>query len=483
MTVPNQTLNIIDPGPGTTSAPVTVQRVISGISVGGTAVINVPTSVGDITQVRAICGYGPAAEDVAYALQEYGGPVIFIRHNVSGSALSAQAMVHVGTGVALPTLAGVPNDEYNILITIIATGALGAGTFKYSLDGFSAAIAPTDSNVRVLPSGTTFLIPNTGITVTFAAGTYVAGDTFSFSALPSIPGTTDLAAVKTALVASPQTVIDLWHVSGTQVSASVAATLAAAFAGHLTTLTATQRYARGMIDIGSGDTKANVLTSALTWANTRVLPCYGYTLQASCLPYEGFSTRQVGCIASIGPRAMREAISSDLSRTAAGNVNNVLAISFDSTYDTTIDAAQISTMRTWSGKPGFYICGGKLKCPFGSNFTDMQYGRVMDVACLTTYNAQFPFQSSSFRTTVTGTVDPRDAKTMSETVQGALDDALTSPINAEGQPGHVSSVTYSISLANNLLTSGQLQTQVAIVALGYAKTITTNLFFTVQRAA
>lgn len=482
MSLPSQTLNIIDPGPGTTAPPVTVVHVISGVSVGGTMPVNTPTSIGDITTVRAMLGYGPLAEDVAYALQEFGGPVIAVRHSVSGTALSAQAMTHVGTGVALATLAGVPNDEYVVLLTIILGGARGTATFKYSLDGFSAAIPPTNSDTHIVPTGGSFVIPGTGITVTFAAGTYIAGDTFSFATVPTIPQTADTAAVSTALINAPTLVPDLWQLSGTQVSATVAAALAASMAGYLTTLTQTERYARGIIDIGSGDTGANVKTQALTWASTRIMPCYGYTIQASSLPFEGYGNRQVSCVASQGARAMREAISSDLSRTAAGNLNNVLAISFDSNYDTTIDAAQIATLRTWPGKPGFYIAGGKLKCPFGSNFTDMQYGRIMDVACLTTYNAQFPFQSSSFRTTQTGTVDPRDANSMAQSVQSALNVQLTQPINAEGQPGHVSSVVYSIDLTNNLLSSGQLHSQVAIVALGYAKQIVTNLFFTVAAA-
>ena len=478
MTFPTQTLTVQDPGPGTTAPPVTVVHVLSGVCTGGSIAVNTPTSIGDITKVRTLLGYGPLAEDVAYALQEFGGPVIAVVHNVTGTNLSAQAMTKHGTGTPVCTLTGIPNDEYAITVTIVLGGAVGTATFYYSLDGFVTTIPATQSQTRV--TAATFVIPGTGLTLAFPAGTYVAGDYYTYSTVPTVVASTDLNSAITSVVNAPSIVPDLWHVSGTQASASAAATLATAFAGYMATLTNTQRYVRGMIDIGSGDTENNVLTQALSWASSRVQPAYGYTVMSSCLPFEGFGNRRISCNAAIGIRAMRELMSSDLSRTAAGNCNNVLNISFDANYDTTVDAAQISSMRTWSGKPGFYVAGGKLKCNFGSNFTDLQYGRIMDATCLATYNAQFPFQSATFRTTATGTVDPRDANTLQQTVTSALAAVLTQPLNAEGQPGHVSSFTYTVDLTANILSSQQLITRVALVALGYAKTITTSLAFTVN---
>jgi hypothetical protein len=373
MLFPAQSLTILDPGPGTSPAPAASIPVMSGVCAGGTGVANTLYSIGSIPQVRTILGYGPLAEDVAYALQEFGGPVLAVIHNTSGSNLSAAATTQVGS-VSPPavTVSGTPRDEYKLQVSIVAGGARGTATFQFTLDAWDATIAPfTMSDVRTIPSGGTYAIPNTGLTLNFAAGTYVAADTYSLACVPQIPGTVDLAAVKDLLVAAPSQLFYLWHVAGTQASATTAAALAAAFSGHLTTLTSSFRYAAGFMDVGSGDTASNVKTQADSWTSLRVSPAYGYVYMTSCLPFEGFSTRKVSCVAVEGIRAMKEQISSDLSRTAAGPAANVLGIVFDAFTDQTVDAKGITTMRTWPGIPGFYISSARIKCPFGSNFTDL----------------------------------------------------------------------------------------------------------------
>ncbi len=480
MSFPGQTLTIQDPGIAVVP-PSATTPVITGIAIGGSGAANAILSINNMADVRTVLGYGPLAEDVALALQTRGGPIYCVKHTPAAALLTSQALTEVGTGVVIPTVSGTPTDRFNLLITIVGGGILGAGTFKFSLDAFDANSAPfTQSQVRTIPGGGTYVIPNSGLTVTFPTGTYVAGDLFSLSCTPPEPTTTDLGTVATLLSATPSLDFHLWLVSGAQPDKVTGSAFAAALSGDATALTQSYRYIRAFCDVGSVDTAANVLTEAASWTSTRVSPGYGFALILSALPYEGFSLRKTSWSAPEAIRAMSVPISSDLARFVDGPVEGVRKIYFDGFYTQTLDAAGISTPRTWPGIAGFYIAGGKLKAPFGSNFTDVQFGRIMDIACRTVYQAQLQYEADFFRakTDGTGTIDPRDAGTIESQVSDSLANELTRPLNAKGEAGHCSGFTYKVDQTVNIITTGQLVTKVGIVPFGYAKTINTTLFFT-----
>lgn len=482
MTFPGQTLTIQDPGIAATP-PSATTPVISGIAIGGSGATNTLLTINNMADVRTILGYGPLAEDVALALQVRGGPIYCVKHTPASAVLSAVAMTKVGTGLVIPTVSGTPTDRFNVLVTIVATGALGVGTFKFSLDAFDANSAPfTQSQVRAIPGGGTYAIPNTGLTVTFPAGTYVAGDLFSLSTVPPEPTTTDLATVSTLLQNNPALDFHLWLVSGSQPTQVAGSAFAAALSGAATALTQSYRYVRAFTDVGSTDTADNVNTESLSWTSTRVSPAYGYALYTSALPYEGFTYRKCSWSAAEAIRAMTVPISSDLARFVDGPVEGIKKIYFDGFYDQRLDADGISTPRTWPGIAGFYIAGGKLKAPFGSNFTDVQFGRIMDIACRTTYEAQLRYEADFFRalTDGTGRIDPRDAATIETQVSNNLADELTRPLNAKGEAGHVSGFSYTVDQTVNIITTGQLVSKLGIVPFGYAKQINTTLFFTLS---
>ncbi len=485
MTFPAQSLSVRDPGLGAVN-PTSKTPLITGISTGGSVAVNTLVSINDLSTVRALLGYGPLAEDVALQLLKNGGPVYALRHNSADSkAVSAVSMTKlVGSGPTI-TVTGTPRDRYAIRVEVIVGGILATSTFRFSLDAYDVDAAPF-SYSQVRPTVASYVIPNSGMTLTMPAGTYVAGDVYTYACIPQEPLLVDLGAAAAVLQANSSLLVYQWLVSGAQPDDVTGAAFASAFQGYLASLANSFRYARGYCDVGSDDTAANINIGALTWTGSRVCPAYGYELRTSALPFEGFAIRKTSCVSDIAVRGFGELISSDLSRTAAGAVDGVRKIYFDGFYDQTLDANKISTMRTWTGMAGFYIANGKLKSAFGSDFTDMQYGRVMDVACRTTFEAQFPFISASLRTTIAanasaenpvGAIDPRDAKRIEGKVQTALDANIMQPDNAEGIPGHATSVTYSVDLLQDLVTTQLIKTYVDVVPLGYSKSINTTLFF------
>lgn len=487
MVFPKQNLDVIDPGIGF-SNPSGGVPLATGISFGGSVPVKKLAQIQTLSQVRSLIGYGPLAEAVALALQKRGGPINFIRHDVSGTPLADSVLNKTGpAGDGVIKVSGVPYHDFVLAIEIVSSGEAGVATFRFSLD--YTADRATWSRTRIVPIGLSYPIPNSGLTLAFddtAAISYTAGTLYTLSVECPIVGISDLADAYAVIPTSY--LFYQWVVSGLQDTALNGSAIAAALAGHLSDLTNTDRYVRGFIDVGSSDTSDNVLDAAEDWTAARICPAYGKVDRVSALPYEGFGYR-VGCstVSGLAARALRELISTDLSRPASGPDDGVSKIYFDGYLDNRLDAAKISTMRTWPGKPGFYFANAKLKSAFGSDFTDLQYGRCMDVACRTTFEAQFPFTSNGYRTVLEmdaseehpkGSLDPLDGADMDAACNGALSTALLEPNNVRGRPGHVTSVNYSIDYSWDVATTQQIKTSVGIVPLGYIKEINTDLYFT-----
>jgi hypothetical protein len=92
------------------------------------------------------------------------------------------------TGTGSISLSGTPAAAYSkVVVKIVTAGELGTGVFQYSLDGGS-----TFSGNVTIPSGATYVLSTTGVTITFAAGpvgggtSFAVGDTFTFAL--NVPG-------------------------------------------------------------------------------------------------------------------------------------------------------------------------------------------------------------------------------------------------------------------------------------------------------
>lgn len=482
MTVPSQQMLVLDPGLGLVQADPN-SPLITGVSSIGTA--GQLLSFSSLADVRTNLGYGDLAEDVGNMLRQKGGPV-FAMFTTGTTAGTLSAVTHAtGAGPTVTAAGATPTGRYSGKVEIIGTGALGVGTFRFTLDNHSPTdVAPTFSQVRTIPSGGSFVIPNSGVTLTFPAGTYVGTtgtqDTYTFTTEPPKSTPSDLAVAGTALAALTSLKFPLWFHAQTNLTGVLGAAFFTALAGQMTSLATQYRFARAFCDGGSGDAPATFITAANGVADKRTSMSYGYVLLASSMPFEGFSVRKCDVNSALAPRIAGNLISTDTARTASGNIPGVLKIYHDAFQDPTVDAAQVTTMRTWPNQPGFWPTQGYLKSPPGSDFQKVQYGRIMDAACTAVYNAVFPFILEGFRTLADGTIDPLDAADIESAGRNALNDVLKRPNNARGRPGHVSSFAFNVDRTINLNTSGQLKTKTGIRPLGYPSTIVNELGFTLN---
>ncbi|MBM6707111.1 hypothetical protein H6A68_08715, partial [Bifidobacterium pullorum subsp. saeculare] len=82
---------------------------------------------------------------------------------------------------------GTPRDAYSVIGKIILGGAVATATFQISFDG-----GVTYSQTYATAATVAAFAASTGLTLTFAAGTYVAGDTYTFATVAPTYSSADL---------------------------------------------------------------------------------------------------------------------------------------------------------------------------------------------------------------------------------------------------------------------------------------------------
>lgn len=444
---------------------------------------------GDLNTVYAFSNYsdvvdelgqGPLAEDLCYALAVGGGPVYATRldavaDGAAGAVTKTYTTPTEGTGTLTVDGASKPLDAYDARLFVVKAGRLGDAEFLYTLDN-----GYTMSQQLVIPSGGSYTIPSTGVTLTFANGagvdeTFNVGDVFSFTCTAPTYGATELADGVDALMAVNLSLASL-VLSGAHADAATSATLAAAVGLHAESLFAQMRYVRTIIDAGAG-TPAAAITGYASMQSARVCVAYGDCNVVSVKPIPGWSTPRRPISQVVAGRCASILISTDPARNASGALPGVVAISHDEFRKELLDQKGFTTLRTWQGERGFYITNARLMCAPGSDYQYWQYGRVMDTACDTVARAQFPLVSSAVKLNSDGTVAASSADKWEKQVGAQLRVNLLDPDNAEGFSGHVTDLSYKVDTTNNVQQSGVVKTRVAVQPLGYAKQIETELGF------
>jgi hypothetical protein len=434
---------------------------------GSTTAISAFSNPGDVIDTF---GDGPLAEDLCYYLAIAGGPVYGLR--LTGSNAAANTSVtptRFASSTGTVAVAGSALDSYEARVEIMVSGALGTSQFRYSLDnGF------TYSQQYITPSGGTFVLPNTGLTLTFV-GTTDKGDVFTFTSTAATYSTTDLATGMD-VVKADNTPIAAIVLSGVFATASAAATVAAAMSTHATALFQLYRPIRWMQDAGA-DTVSTTKTGFAAFVSERSSIAYGRCVCTSAKPVVGRGSPKCSIVRPLAARAGASLFSTDLAWFSAGALQGVQAITHNEYLTELMDVEGFTTLRTHQGVPGFYATNVRLRSLPGSDYQYWQHGRVMDAATSTAYVSLLPFLSSSVRTISGGAIDPRDAGAWEAKVYDSLRTVLLDPDNAQGTQGHVSALDADIDRRNNVLTSGVVKVKVAIQPLGYAKFIVNELSF------
>lgn len=389
----------------------------------------------------------------------------------------------VGTpGTSVPTLTGTPVDTFRFRWKWILGGTRGAAgaTFKYSLDG-GVTYSPTLS----IGAATSYAIPNTGLTINFAAGTWVAGDLYKAYTVEPLWGDAGVSACIDALGETIQK-FRLIHLVG-----DLAASSAVTFDTDVEALTNSYRYV-GLLgharDFRAADTDENGWIDALSADfsaidSKRISVTAGHYNVVS--PISGRKYRRPLSFVAAA-RLMGTPIQEHAGRVRRGALKG---ISIPSEADTTslalddlvyhdsritpgLKAARFMTARTRFGRPGMFIDRPAMMASPTSDYQLWPHRSVIDKACDITYEILVDVLNDDLQLDeVTGHILDKEAKGIESRLRSAFRDGLTAKRAA-------SAVSATISRDDNIITTKTLTAAVRVTPKGYVEGIDASVGFT-----
>lgn len=481
---PGQTIAVRDGGLNLVSTQTSLPLIVGLTSLGTANTLYVST---DPQSLKDTLGHGAAVELALPVINQAGGALVLPTATTVSSSNSSMTKTAIGSSTGTMATSGSAYRDYRNIVTITDTGALGVGKFTYSLDG-----GYTTSPKITIPSGGTYSPPGSGITWTFTAGggptIFQAGDVFNGTSTAAFYNTSDLSAAVTAFFAQIGTrKIDQVFYAGKPASASAGATLAAGMATAATQMQSSHQFVRYIFDSSGSDSGSNCLTSFVpTFSDTRACACFGEADVVSLDPIQGLGTPRISAAQVVAERAAGAEISENLGRALSGALRGVVAITKDEYLNTVFGADdKMTTLRTDPDLgTGFYITNGYLKSGSGSDFQYYDYGRTLDTACKTIVPIQATWKLRKLRTLTdgTGSIDPRDAQPLADTVRSALRSTLITPTK-DGLPGQISGQQYDIDLTNNYQSTRTIRTTYAQVPNPPAETVATVVGFATKVTA
>jgi hypothetical protein len=410
---------------------------------------------------------GKLGEAAALAFGEGTKAVICLAANPSVAG-TVGTVNKTGTGTATLSLAGsTPRDDYRLRIKITrAAPNLAAATaaFQYSLDDgntYSAEIA--------VPVSGTYTIPDSGLTLTWTDGTFVAGDTYSANCTAPGYTTTDLINALNTLFARTELSYRFIHVVGAG-SPTVAAALNTVLEARAADAN-NPRFIHALMDTAD-DTDANLIAAYASTTSVRVGASGGYADVIS--PITGLVMKRPAAWVVAGRYSGRP-VEEHPGRYASGALRTVVRLHRNESVTPGLDAARFTTLRTIEG--GFYITRGRLFAPPGSDYEQIQYREVMDVACETAYRAWLRWLNEQIQVSAqTGRILEREALRIEAYVEGLVRTVLRGKISIDeitDQPA----AYVRIDRAENILSTKTIPYDISIVPLGYAERITGKVRF------
>ena len=426
-------------------------------------------------------GSGPGPELAAYLANAAGTNVVYVKVPTSGAGTNT-AVVHTGTGSSVVTVTGTPLDSYYPLVTVLLGGTIGASgiQFTVSLDAGRTIYATVN-----LLTASAYVIANTGLTLNFGAGTMVAADTYSWvSQEPTWTDAGITSAMQSLRTLQGVTVEDIL-IAGVTASGN-----AANLDTNATTLFNNKRFNRVIAAARDALWGGTSTESEATW------------MTAIEADFANFSSTRVGItggfynfispISSVqyrrpllwgaGARDASVSLQIDLGEVDLGSIPMVLPstpdgfIYHDESLNAGLDGARFMSMWSIAGLPGLYVKNPNLMAPPGSDFKWLQYGHVIDAACVTAYLFFVKQLSKPIRVNAaTGTILAQDASKLQAQSNAALNASLGGKVSpAAGSTPNPSTI---IDQTTNILATQALNVTIYIVPLAYPKIINVTLTF------
>ena len=462
-TILNNGLGAVPPGGGETI-------VVVGVSSAGTANTLLESSnPGDFVTNY---GYGPAVEAAGFIANTSGNPVVFVKAALDTSG-SNSAVVKTGTSTSVVTVTGTPFDTYYVAVAVTAGGTVGVTgcVLTVSLDAGRTTFATVN-----LGTASTYAIPNTGLTLNFAAGTLVAGTEYTFiSTEPKWDGGT-LTSALGSLLASTTAFKNILIVG--DVDASEAATVDA----EMTVLFNQKRFTRAFTnarDAADGGTStetqaqwaASLQADFAGFASERISSAAGFYNVISPYTQTQYRRPLSWVAAAIDAQTV---VGQDISAVALGAIpalpRPTVADGFiyqDSQTTPALNNARFLSAQQIFGLSGWYIANSNMMSQLGTDFSILPYCEVVDESCYVAYGFFVQQLGGSVRVnSANGYILAADANDLDGRCTAALKTALGAG---------VSDVYCRVDRTTNILSSKTLYATIGIVPLGYINVVNVTM--------
>lgn len=465
MTIPKQTTTVKENATGLAVSDVAEKFAYVGVSSAGVA--GVIYAFSDPQTVIDTLGEGPLVEELTWTLSKKRG-IVYAAKVVSDVAAAIGAVTETGTGPAI-TATGTPYNSEEWKVRFTKAGALGVALFQYSRDG-------GDTWSGEIVAAATYPVPNTNVTLNFAAGSYAIDKTAAFNTTEPSFSTSALNTALDVIRGDGSKVWSVVKVNGIPQGAddtaksAAAAGIAGALDAKLATMFTTHRFARGIFDgpdIANDATADALLIAAITAV---VAKRTGFIADFAEIrsPISGGVFKRPA--SWVGTHRLREiGISTDPAEVELGPLP-VEGIRRDENVRPGFDDARIGTLATITGLTGFFIGNMKFLHAVGSDIVFFQHGRLIDEACRINRAYMVSKLSKGVGTKDDGTIAEVDAKML----ESGGNDALRPMVVAK----HVTRAFTTIVRTDNLQAVGaKLRNRVRIRPKGYLKDIESEVGF------
>jgi len=431
------------------------------------------------------CDQGDALELAAFVLEAVGGRVFFVKPVLTAETGPITITQPSGPPPVVAST-GNPKTASEGIIEIVAGGAIGVSTFRYSIDG-GDTWSPTYATVASF----TGLVARLGMTFTFAAGTYVAGDRYTFTTKGPTYDATALGNAIDAVKSGPYSwrlIFPVGQVAGASdaLKSSAAAALAAAIQTKLDALaTSDKLFMRAIMegpDVANDATgDAAIVTAFASTAAPRVV--MGADFAEIRSPANGgiFKRSAAWAILArvLGARGGISEDAGEVGETFQGRLpSSVTSIRRNEAARQGLNDARIATLRTHRRAPSFYVTKAKTLAALGSDLELLQHAMIIDRGLEVASLEALKLLNKKQRVNATGTIYETDALVIERKITTALESALLNE-------GHVTEVVVKVDRTWNVLSSKRLKLSISLRPYGYPEIVSTTLGFAalVARAA
>lgn len=465
MAAPSRSVAVLDGQLGALGPATASNLFIIGTSTLGVANTIATFGGSNVQAAKTTLGAGAGVDAVAHVLLRSEGKAnVFYVEGAKSTAGSASAVTASGGGPTV-TLTGTPNDDYLTVIKITVGGVLGTSAFQYSLDG-GKNFSPT------FLTAATFALPS-GVTANFAAGTYVATETYSWTDTGPKNTNADIGAALDVVLASSLRGIGV-YVVGFAADQADAEAIATTIGSKLNSGLASQIFMRGFTEMPPID-KAGLISGFADFEDSRVIGYLGFADVVNDVTNGRVDKRSVG--RSLMARVMRNGLSTDAQRNITDSdveslsgvtvPDNQAAATGYHLEDQTpgADDGRFATVMKLPPRGGVYPANMKTFAASTSDFQLLQYALIIDEACRVTSDALLTFQSKKLAVdAATGFILEAEARNIEAKLKTRLRAALV-------QNGHAVAVNVTVNRTDNLLSDNTLRVTISVTPNAYAKAI------------